>query len=180
MGGTCVLILSPKAQERLHSVPRAVPYFLDIAHATEQAKKSQTVNTPNTAAIWLAGKTAQWMNERGGLEVMDALCRQHARYLLDWAATTDFCTPLIKDENLRSYTTLTLQITDTALHAEDINQALASTGLENLKDGLKAHPYAPKNSLRVACFPLVDINGTEEYKKLTAALDEIVRQLRCK
>jgi len=178
MGGTSVLILSPAAKARLQKPPRAVPYFLDLTRAVQQAENFQTVNTPNTTAIWLCGQAAAWMNQNGGLAAMDALCRAHARWLTDWAATTDFCAPLITDEKYRSYTTLTLQITDDKLRADDINRALAATGLTNLKDGLKRHPYAPENSLRVACFPFVDTDGIEQYKKLTAALDEIVRQLR--
>ncbi|MBR4592891.1 MAG: aminotransferase class V-fold PLP-dependent enzyme, partial [Elusimicrobiaceae bacterium] len=179
-GGTCVLVLSKKAIDRLAQIKtvRSVPYSLDLTRAVENARKFQTVNTPNTTAIWLAGQAAQWMNENGGLPVMDALCRQHAQHLLNWAKNTDFIAPLISDEKYRSYTTLTLQITDPNLHADDINRALAATGLANLQDGLKRHPYAPENSLRVACFPFVDVNGIEEYKKLTAAVDEIVRQLR--
>lgn len=180
MGSTCVLILSPKAQARAQKPVRDVPYFLDMARAVEQAQKFQTVNTPNTTAIWLAGQTAAWMNRNGGLAAMDALCRQHAKHLINWAANTDFCRPLITSQAYRSYTTLTLQITDPHLRATAINEALAHAGGAHLKDGLKRHPFAPENSLRVACFPLVDINGVEQYKKLTAALDEIVRQLRGK
>jgi phosphoserine aminotransferase len=71
-----------------------------------------------------------------------------------------------------------LQLTDPQLSADDINRALAQSGLANLQDGLKRHPYAPENTLRVACFPFVDTEGVNEYKKLTAALDETVRQLR--
>ena len=120
------------------------------------------------------------MNAHGGLPAMDTLCRRHAAWLVDWAQKTDFIKPFVKEENFRSYTTLTLALTDPQLTPAAINTALAETGLANLQDGLKSHPYAPANTLRVACFPFVDINGVEEYKKLTAALDEIVRQLRKK
>lgn len=178
MGGTCVLVLSPHAQARLQKPARPVPYALDLQRATEQAQVFQTVNTPNTTAIWMCGQVAQWMNEHGGINAMDRLCRQHAQHVIDWAKQTDFVRPLVEDENWRSYTTLTLQLTDPRLRAEDIHQALVNSGLENLKDGIKRHPYAPENSLRVACFPLVDTDGIEQYKKLTAALDEIVRQLK--
>ena len=182
MGGTCVLILSPLAKARLaqNTARRAIPYFLDLSLAVKHAEKFQTVNTPNTTAIWLCGQAAAWMNAHGGLPAMDALCRQHAAWLVDWAQKTDFITPFVKEEKFRSYTTLTLALTDPQLTPAAINKALADTGLANLQDGLKSHPYAPANTLRVACFPFVDINGIEEYKKLTAALDEIVRQLRKK
>ena len=87
---------------------------------------------------------------------------------------------MIADEAYRSFTTLTLQITDPSISAEAINAALRETGAPNLQDGLKRYTGAPTNSLRVACFPFVDINGTEQYQKLTDLLDEIVRQIRRK
>ena len=178
MGGTCVLVVSPKAKERLMQTLRPAPYSLDLTRAVKFADEFQTVNTPNTTAIWLAYQAAHWMNGHGGIPTMDALCRQHAAWLLDWAANTDFIRPLVAEEKFRSYTTLTLQLTDPTIKPDDINQALADTGLGNLQDGIKRHPYAPENTLRVACFPFVDPNGIEEYKKLTAALDQIVQQLR--
>ncbi|MBO7190891.1 MAG: aminotransferase class V-fold PLP-dependent enzyme [Elusimicrobiaceae bacterium] len=182
MGGTSVLVLSPRAKERLkqNAARRAVPYFLDLSLAVKHAENFQTVNTPNTTAIWLCYQAASWMNKHGGINAMDKLCRQHAAWLIDWANKTDFITLFVKEEKFRSYTTLTLALTDPQLTPAAINSALADTGLANLQDGLKSHPYAPANTLRVACFPFVDINGIEEYKKLTAALDEIVRQLRKK
>ena len=182
MGGTCVLILSPRAKARLtqNAGRRAIPFFLDLSLAVKYAENFQTVNTPNTTAIWLCYQAASWMNAHGGLPAMDTLCRRHAAWLVDWAQKTDFIKPFVKEENFRSYTTLTLALTDPQLTPAAINTALAETGLANLQDGLKSHPYAPANTLRVACFPFVDINGVEEYKKLTAALDEIVRQLRKK
>ncbi len=178
MGGTCALFLSPKAAHRIREKNRVLPYSLDLNFALDNAAKFQTVNTPNTSAIWLAAQAAKWMLERGGLPAMDKLCRAHAKWLTDWAATTDFITPLVPDENFRSYTTLTLQLTDPRITAAALNKALADTGLENLQDGVKPHPYAPENSLRIACFPFIDVDGVEQYKKLTAALDEIARQLR--
>ena len=177
-GGTGVLILNEKAAARLSAPVRPIPYTLDLTRAVELARKFQTVNTPNTTAIWQCCQAARWMNEHGGLAAMDGLCRQHARWLTDWASKTDFIRPLVPDEKFRSYTTLTLQLTDPHLPADAINQALADTGLANLQDGLKRHPYAPENSLRVSCFPFVDTDGTEQYQKLTAALNEIVRRLR--
>ena len=79
---------------------------------------------------------------------------------------------------MRSFTTLTLEITDPDIKDADISAALINTGLTNLADGLKKYSSVKQNSLRISCFPFVDVHGVEEYKKLTAAVDEIVRQLR--
>lgn len=180
-GGSSVIILSPKAVARIEEAKkyRRIPYSLDLTYAVEKAQqKVQTVNTPSTTNIWMFNEAAKWMNEHGGLKAMDALCRQHADYLLKWAAQTDWLKPLIADEAHRSYVTLTLEITDPKIDAAEISKALKATGLANLQDGIKKYSAVKQNSLRIACFPFVDINGTEQYEKLTHAVDEIVKELR--
>lgn len=180
-GGTCALILSPRAVARAKEMSdkRSIPYFLDLSQAvTFAGHKHQTLNTPSTINIWLTNEACKFMLANGGLKEMENLCKKHADYLLNWATKTDWCRPLIQEEKFRSFTTLTLEITDPKILDTDINKALADTGLENLQDGLKKYRTVEQNSLRIACFPFVDTNGTEQYQKLTAALDEIVRQLR--
>lgn len=180
-GGSSVIIMSPAAVKRLEEVKkyRTVPYALDLAEAAAKAReKCQTVNTPSTTNIWMFNEACKWMNANGGIKAMDALCRKHAEYLLKWAARTDYLAPLIKDEKHRSFTTLTLEVTDPKIKDADISAALKATGLPNLADGIKKYSSVKQNSLRIACFPFVDIHGTGEYEKLTAAVDEIVRQLR--
>ena len=179
-GGTCVIVLSPKAIERIKKVTasRCVPYFLDLSQAVSFARRSQTLNTPSTITIFLANEACKFMLSHGGLNAMENLCKQHADFLVRWANQTDWCRPLVHDEKFRSFTTLTLEIIHSQVTDTAINQALTQTGLANLQDGLKKYRTVEKNSLRIACFPFVDPNGTEQYKKITAALDEIVRQLR--
>lgn len=179
-GGTCAMALSPRAITRVKEVQqhRLIPYTLDLQHAVEKAAIFQTVNTPNTTAIWVFYQACRWMLANGGLSAMDKLCRQHADFLFNWAAKTDFIKPFVADQRFRSYTTPTFQLTDPHLCDEAINAALAATGKPNLQDGIRRFSTAPKNTLRIACFPFIDTTGVEEYKKLTAAIDEIVRQLR--
>lgn len=179
-GGSCALVLSPKAVSRLEEVKkyRPIPFSLDLSEAVRHAASAQTANTPCTTNIWMCNEACKWMLANGGLPAMERLCREHADYLLAWAAQTDYIAPLIKDARLRSFTTLTLEITAPDIKDADISAALISTGLANLADGLKKYSSVKQNSLRISCFPFVDVHGVEEYKKLTAAVDEIVRQLR--
>lgn len=181
-GGTSVIILSPRAVKRLEETRkyRMVPYSLDLIQAAGYAQKAQTSNTPNTTNIWMFNEACKWMNAHGGLQAMEDLCKRHARYLLDWAAKTNYLVPLVKDEKFRSFTTLTLEITDPLIRDADVSAALQETGLANLADGIKKYASVEQNSFRIACFPFVDINGTDEYQKLSAAVDEIVRQLRAR
>lgn len=179
-GGSCALVLSPKAVSRLEEVKkyRPIPFSLDLSEAVRHAASAQTANTPCTTNIWMCNEACKWMLTNGGLPAMERLCREHADYLLAWAAQTDYIAPLIKDARLRSFTTLTLEITAPDIKDADISAALISTGRTNLADGLKKYSSVKQNSLRISCFPFVDVHGVEEYKKLTAAVDEIVRQLR--
>lgn len=179
-GGTCALILSPKAVARAKKISqkRTIPYFLDLTNALAFAPKHQTLNTPATLTIWASNESAKFMLANGGLEKMEQLCKLHADYLTAWAEKTDWVKPFVKDTKFRSFTSYTLEITDPRILDKDINDTLAATGIENLKDGLKKYRTVKQNSLRVACFPFVDLTGVSEYQKLTAALDEIVRQLR--
>lgn len=180
-GGSSVIILSPKAVKRIEEAKkyRRIPYSLDLTHAVEKAQsKCQTVNTPCTTNIWMFNEACKWMNENGGLPAMETLCRKHYDYLIQWAAGTDWLRPLIQDAAHRSYTTLTLEITDPRIDAADISKALQATGLPNLQDGIKKYSAVTQNSLRIACFPFVDVNGTEQYEKLTRAVDAIVADLR--
>ncbi len=181
-GGTSVLVLSPRAVERLRQTSRyrAVPFSLDLNEAVRHAQAAQTANTPCTTNIWLCNEACKWMLENGGLKAMETLCKRHAARLLEWAAQTDYLAPLVKDERFRSFTTLTLEVTDPQLKDSSISDALINTGLPNLADGLKKYSSVKQNSLRISCFPFVDVNGVEQYDKLAAAVDEIVRQLRKK
>lgn len=180
-GGSSVIILSPKAVKRVEETKalRVTPYSLDLTEAIKKAQeKSQTLNTPSTINIWMFNEACKWMIANGGIEAMDKLCKQHFDYLMGWAEKTNWLKPLIKSEENRSYTTLTLEITDPKIVDADISAALKATGLPNLTDGIKKYSSVKNNSLRIACFPFVDINGVEEYKKLTAAVDAIVADLR--
>lgn len=180
-GGTCALILSPKAVARANEMAtqRNIPFLLDLTNAIPFVQqKHQTLNTPSTINIWMANEGAKFMLAHGGIREMEKHCRQHAEHLVAWAEKTDWIRPLIAQKEYRSFTTLTLEITHCAIQDTSLNEALAATGLKNLQDGLKKYRTVEKNSLRVACFPFVDINGVEEYKKLTATLDEIARQLK--
>jgi len=181
-GGTCALALSPKAVRRVQEISqfRTVPYTLDLTFALEKAAVFQTSNTPNTTAIWVFCQACKWMLTHGAVAAMDKLCRAHAEVLFTWAEKSDFIKPFVPDPRLRSYTTPTFRLTDPRITDAAINQALATTGKPNLQDGIKRFSTAPENTLRISCFPFVDINGTEEYKKLTRTIDEIVRQLRQK
>ncbi len=176
-GGTCCMVLSPRAVERAQHPLRNMPFFLDLRNALEYVEKYQTLNTPSTINIWMTNEACKWMLARGGIAAMDKLCKQHADYLVNWAKNSPYFEPLIANDKHRSYTTLTLAITNPQITGEKIAEILFSTGKQNLMDGLKKYRTVEQNSLRIACFPFVDTDGVEQYKKLTAMLDKIAQRL---
>ena len=175
-GGTCCVVLSPRAVERAQQHSRQIPYFLDLKNALTYTDKFQTLNTPSTINIWMANEACKWMLAHGGISAMDKLCRAHADYLVNWAQQSTWIRPLIADDTHRSFTTLTLEITNPHVSGEKIAEVLRATGKQNLMDGLKKYRTVAQNSLRIACFPFVDTEGVEQYKKLTAVLDKIAQQ----
>lgn len=180
-GGTGVLILSPRAVERAKEMKqtREIPFSLDLEEPIKRAtEKYQTLNTPSTTNIWVFNESVKWMLKKGGIKAMDKLVRQHADYLFDWARKSDYLAPFVKDEKYRSYTTVTLEVTDTSIEDKAISEALKATGKWNLQDGIKKYSSVKTNSLRIACFPYVDINGVSEYEKLTKSVDYIVKELK--
>lgn len=179
-GGTCCMVLSQRAVERALQSPRQTPYFLDLKNALAYTDKFQTLNTPSTINIWMANEACKWMLAHGGLAAMDKLCRAHADYLVTWAQKSTWIKPLITNEKHRSFTTLTLAITNPDISGEKIAEILRTTGKQNLMDGLKKYRTIAQNSLRIACFPFVDTEGVEQYKKLTAVLDKIAQWLTSK
>ncbi|WP_424244528.1 phosphoserine aminotransferase [Elusimicrobium posterum] len=179
-GGSSALILSPKAVQRIAEVEamRKIPYILKLSDAMAKVEKYQTVNTPSTTNIWMANEAAKWMLANGGLKAMDELCRKHAQAIIDFMATTDYLEPLIKDKANRSYTTLTVKVTDPNLKDADINNAVKACGKACLIDGIGKYSTTKDNSLRIACFPFVDINGTKEFELLAKTIDYVVTELR--
>ncbi|MBO5911129.1 MAG: aminotransferase class V-fold PLP-dependent enzyme [Elusimicrobiaceae bacterium] len=176
-GGTCCMVLSPRAVERAQHPVRNLPFFLDLRNALTYTDKFQTLNTPSTINIWMANEACKWMLPRGGISAMEKLCKMHADYLVNWAEKSPHFAPLITDEKYRSFTTLTLAITNPQIPGEKIAEILRATDKQNLADGLKKYRTVTQNSLRIACFPFVDTEGTEQYKKLTAMLDKIAQRL---
>lgn len=176
-GGTCAMVLSPRAVERAKHPARNLPFFLDLRNFLEYTGKFQTLNTPSTINIWMANEAAKWMLSRGGICAMEKLCKTHADYLGNWAEKSPYFKPLIMDDKYRSFTTLTLAITHPQITGEKIAEILRATGKQNLLDGLKKYRTITQNSLRIACFPFVDTEGVEQYKKLTAMLDKIAQRL---
>lgn len=67
---------------------------------------------------------------------------------------SDYLAPLVQDEKFRSYTTLTLEVTDPSIKDADISAALKATGRANLADGIKNIPRSNKTPCALPAFRL--------------------------
>ncbi|MFH1708464.1 MAG: aminotransferase class V-fold PLP-dependent enzyme [Planctomycetota bacterium] len=182
-GGSAIMILSPAAVKRAEETAKArrIPYSFLLAGeklAVDLARtKCQTVNTPSTPAIWMANEGAKLMLTAGGLEAMDKLVKRHAQVLWDWAAKCGYLKPYVADPKFRSNVTVTLTV-DGSIDADAISKALKATGRPNLADGIKKYSSVKGNVIRIGCFPFIDFKGTEQFEKLTKAVDFIVKNLK--
>ncbi|MEW6042440.1 MAG: hypothetical protein AB1633_13055, partial [Elusimicrobiota bacterium] len=152
--------------------------FLHLEEIIMRAvEKHQTLATPSITNLWMVNEAAKWMLANGGVDAMDKLVKRHAEVLFKWVESRDWLDFYVKDPKYRSNLTPTFKVDETVINVDDINKALAATGLENLKDGIKKYTSMEGNYIRVACFPFIDIKGTTEFEKLTKAVDYIVDKL---
>lgn len=178
-GGTCVLIMNKKAIKRAQEMQKIkkIPFFLNLNNALHFAPLYQTLNTPSTINIWMLNEGVKYMLKHGGLKKMEALTKAHAKVLLDYVKKSNWLCPFVENPKFRSCETLTLKITDEKIKDTLVNKALAQTKKRNLLDGVKKFSSISENSLRIACFPFIDIKGTKEFEKLTKTLDYIAKHL---
>lgn len=179
-GGTCVIFLSPAAVKRALAAEhkKEIPYFLNLSRAVQKALIFQPFNTPCNTTIWAIGKACSYMLKRGGLKNMHKLTLKHAETVLNYAKKSGWLKPMIEEEKYRSFTTLTLKITDPDIKDYQINRALAETKRPNLIDGTEKYSSIEDNSLRIGCFPFIDAKGDMQFKKLCRTLDFIYKELK--
>ncbi len=128
-GAHGILILSPRAVERLESYTPAWP-LPKIFRLTKGGKlisgifKAATINTVSMLCIEDAVDAMEWGKSIGGLKGMQARADANFKVLSDWVAKTDWVSFLAKNEAERSNTSVCLTITDPAVTAlSDDDQA---------------------------------------------------------
>ncbi|PRX37039.1 phosphoserine aminotransferase apoenzyme [Meinhardsimonia xiamenensis] len=123
MGGEAahgVLILSPRAVERLESYTPAWP-LPKIFRLTKGGKliegifRGETINTPSMLCVedWL--KALDWAREIGGLPALIARAEANAKVVNDFVEARDWIANLAEDPAIRSTTSVCLKFTDPAI-----------------------------------------------------------------
>ncbi|TPW32711.1 phosphoserine transaminase [Pararhizobium mangrovi] len=123
-GGHGVLILSPRAVERLESYTPAWP-LPKIFRMTKGGKliegifEGATINTPSMLCVEDYLDALKWAKSLGGLDALVARADGNAAVLDDFVAKNDWIENLAEDPATRSNTSMCFKIVDPAIAALD-------------------------------------------------------------
>ena len=162
-GGHGVLILGPRAVERLESYTPDWP-LPKLFRLTSKGKlsegifKGETINTPSMLAVEDAIFALEWGKDVGGLEGLQARCAANSDALAKIVATRDWLGHLAPDHGTRSKTSvcLTVQGADEAF----IKSFAALLEKEGAAYDIAGYRDAPPG-LRIWCGATVDTADIE-------------------
>lgn len=178
-GGHGVIILSPRAVERLESYTPSWP-LPKIFRMTKGGKLIEgiftgaTINTPSMLCVEDYLDALNWAKSLGGLNALVARANANAQVIHDFCDQTDWLDNLAKDPATRSNTSVCLTITDADVAALDEDaQAAFAKGMVSLLDNegvafdIGAYRDAP-SGLRIWAGATVE---TSDLKALMPWLD---------
>ncbi|MCC0000702.1 MAG: phosphoserine transaminase [Methylobacteriaceae bacterium] len=174
-----VLILSPRAVERLESYKPAWP-LPKIFRMTKAGKliegifEGETINTPSMLCVEDYIDALNWAKSIGGLDALVARADANTKAIADWKAKTSWVDFLARSADIRSNTSVCLKVIDPAITSLPADQQAAfakqlATLLEKEKVAYDIGAYrdAPPG-LRIWCGATVEKSDVEA---LTAWLD---------
>ncbi|MFD1883698.1 phosphoserine transaminase [Paracoccus pacificus] len=156
-GGHGVLILSPRAVERLESHVPAWP-LPKIFRMTKGGKliegifKGETINTPSMLCVEDYLVSLKWAQNLGGLSALIGRCDANAAAIRDFIAGKDWIADLAEDPATGSTTSVCLKFTDPAIRDGAAFAKAVAKRLEREGVALDAGSYrdAPPG-LRIWC-----------------------------
>jgi phosphoserine aminotransferase len=168
-GGHGMLILSPRAAERLESRQALWPLpkifrLKKGGKLNEGVFRGETINTPSMLALEDYIWALEWAELQGGLDALIARADANAAALADWVGRTDWIEHLAADPATRSNTSVCLKFADASL-GEEAARELARTidsllELEGAAYDINAYRDAPPG-LRIWCGATVDAEDIE-------------------
>ncbi|MXN65405.1 phosphoserine transaminase [Stappia sp. GBMRC 2046] len=136
-----VLILSPRAVERLESYTPAWP-LPKIFRMTKGGKliegifKGETINTPSMLCVEDYLDALRWAKALGGLAGLVARADANAKTIADWVGDTPWVDFLAVDPTTRSNTSVCLKIVDPDVtRLDDAGQAAFAKSIVSMLDG---------------------------------------------
>lgn len=171
-GGHGVLILSPRAVERLESYtpPRPLPKIFRLTKGgklIEGIFDGATINTPSMLCVEDYIDALKWASGIGGLDALHARADANFLALSEWVEQTPWADFLCGDPALRSNTSVCLKITDRDIAALD--EAAQRAFVKKIESLLEAEEVAfdiggyrdAPPGLRIWCGATVERNDIE-------------------
>ena len=157
-GGHGVLILGPRAVERLESYTpnRPLPKVFRLVSKgklSEGIFRGETINTPSMLAVEDAIFALEWAKSIGGLEGLQQRCTANAEALAKIVAERDWLSHLAEDKGTRSKTSVCLSVA--GADADFIKAFAASLEKEGAAYDIAGYRDAPPG-LRIWCGATVD------------------------
>ncbi len=163
-----MLVLSPRAIERLESepAPRPLPKIFRLTKGGKLLDgifRGETINTPSMLCVedWLFA--LDWAERVGGLDALIGRADANAAALDRWVQSADWIEHLAADPAVRSNTSVCLQFAERADAAENRTRQKAMTKLLEAEDAaydVGAYRDAPPG-LRIWCGATVDTADIE-------------------
>ncbi|MEO5973114.1 MAG: phosphoserine transaminase [Sphingomicrobium sp.] len=167
-GGHGMLVLSPRAVERLEAspAPRPLPKIFRLTKGGQLIDgifTGETINTPSMLAVedWLFA--VDWAERAGGLDALIARADANAAALDRWVQRTGWIEHLARDPRNRSNTSVCLQFADRADEAANQARQKALVKLleaEGAAFDIGAYRDAPPG-LRIWCGATVETGDIE-------------------
>ena len=171
-GGHGVIILSPRAVERLENYSPAWP-MPKIFRMTKGGKliegifAGETINTPSMLCVEDYLDALAWAQALGGLDALVARADANAKVLFDFCEANPWLANLAEKPETRSNTSVCLKIVDPAVSALDADaQAAFAKGMvstldkENVAVDIGAYRDAP-SGLRIWCGATIETADLE-------------------
>ena len=167
-----MLALSPRAIERLESYtpPWPLPKIFRMTAKGKFAEgifKEETINTPSMLAVEDAIDSLKWAAGVGGTAGLKKRCQQNLDAVTRWVARTPWIEFLVRDEAIRSWTSVCLEVVDDWFKKQpEETQRAALKKMESLldKEGVAfdfvGHRDAPPG-LRIWCGATVETSDVE-------------------
>ena len=167
-----MLALSPRAVARLESYtpPWPLPKIFRLTSKgkfSEAIFQAETINTPSMLAVEDAIDSLKWASSVGGQAGLQARCRRNLAAVAGWVKRTPWIDFLVRDENIRSWTSVCLEVVDDWFKKQpEETQRAALKKMEALldKEGVAfdfvGHRDAPPG-LRIWCGATVETSDVE-------------------
>ncbi|MFN3389474.1 MAG: phosphoserine transaminase [Allosphingosinicella sp.] len=185
-GGHGVLILGPRAVERLesYSPPWPLPKIFRMTKSgklIEGIFKGETINTPSMLAVEDYIFALEWAQQTGGLSALKQRADANAAALDAWVQRTDWIEHLAADPATRSNTSVCLTFAEAAVPGLDaeaqtalVKQMASMLESEGAAFDIASYRDAPPG-LRIWCGATVE---TDDIEALTPWLDWAFHEAR--